>query len=371
VHSRTAPAAPPGIALHDDLRALDGTAPGDGPRDRPGAEVFQTADWFRALAGHGFPAPPRVRLLVAADAGSGRSAALALREGDDGTLESLSNYYSSLWGPAGDLHPVPPEMLQRACARLRADRARWPVLRLQPLDTEDPFFAGMLDALRRAGYWADSYFCFGNWYLRVDGRRFDDYFAALPSPLRHAVARGRRRLDRQGAWDLAVHRSPGAALEAAIADFAAVYGRSWKPAEAAPGFIAELARVAAARGWLRLGVLRIGGEPAAAQLWLVKDGKASIYKLAYARGLERFSAGSVLTAALMRDAIDGDRVAEVDYLTGDDAYKRDWMSHRRERRGIVAFHPGTLAGMRAAGRHWLGRGLRRWQAARAPRAVAP
>ncbi|MEH3086133.1 MAG: GNAT family N-acetyltransferase [Xylophilus ampelinus] len=371
MHSRTARTGADGIELREDLDALDGDgADGGAWRDHPGADVFRTAGWLRVLAAHGFPAPPRVRALRAAGA-DGLGAVLALRENDDGTLESLSNYYSSLWGPVGALDPVPPELLRRACARLRADRARWPVLRLQPLDAQSPFFAGMLNALRRAGYWADSYFCFGNWYLRVDGRSYEAYAAGLPSPLRHAIARGRRRLDRQGAWDIAVHRTPGPALESALADFAAVYARSWKPAEASPRFIAELARLAAARGWLRLGVLRIAGEPAAAQLWLVKDGKASIYKLAYAQGMERFSAGSVLTAALMREALDADRVAEVDYLTGDDAYKRDWMSHRRERRGIVAFHPGTLAGVRAAGRHWLGRGLRRWKALRAPRPAAP
>jgi CelD/BcsL family acetyltransferase involved in cellulose biosynthesis len=38
----------------------------------------------------------------------------------------------------------------------------------------------------------------------------------------------------------------------------------------------------------------------------------------------------------MRHVLDVDRAAVVDYLTGDDAYKRDWMSHRRERVGVSA-----------------------------------
>jgi len=41
----------------------------------------------------------------------------------------------------------------------------------------------------------------------------------------------------------------------------------------------------------------------------------------------------VLTAALMQHALDVDRVQTVDYLIGDDAYKREWMSHRREPAG--------------------------------------
>ena len=47
---------------------------------------------------------------------------------------------------------------------------------------------------------------------------------------------------------------------------------------------------------------------------------------------------------LMEHVIDKDKVAEVDFLIGDDAYKRDWMSDRRERWGIIAQGPRTLAG---------------------------
>ena len=115
--------------------------------------------------------------------------------------------------------------------------------------------------------------------------------------------------------------------------------------------------MAAAQGWLRLGVLRLDGQAIAAQLWLVKRGKANIFKLAYVEGFERFSAGSVLTAALMRHVIDVDHVQVVDYLTDDDAYKRDWISHRRERRGLVAFDDRTPVGLWAGFKHWAGKKL--------------
>ena len=48
------------------------------------------------------------------------------------------------------------------------------------------------------------------------------------------------------------------------------------------------------------------------------------------------SVGSVLTAAMMEHAMDIDKVKEVDYLSGDDAYKADWMACRRERTGLIA-----------------------------------
>ncbi|APW48101.1 hypothetical protein RA876_00540 [Rhodoferax antarcticus] len=280
-----------------------------------------------------------------------------------GRLNTLSNYYSSLYKPlvfgagetaVGDL-PVAASVWQAVARAIRQHPARWPVLMLDPLDPQSAFFTGMRDGLRSAGYAVDAYFCFGNWYLQVNGRSFADYFSALPSPLRHSIERGRRRLTRQGVWGIEIHQTLGAALDAAIQHFETVYRASWKGQEPNAAFIPALARMAAQRGWLRLGVLQLDGQPIAAQLWLAKDGKANIFKLAYVSGFERFSAGSVLTAALMQHAIDIDQVHEVDYLTGDDGYKRDWMSHRRERWGLVAFDWRTPTGFWAASRHWLGK----------------
>ncbi len=154
---------------------------------------------------------------------------------------------------------------------------------------------------------------------------------------------------------------PGALLEAALAAYQAVYAQSWKQPEPCPNFIPGLVRLAAEEGWLRLGVLWLDGEPLAAQLWLTCGGKANIYKLAYVKGMEKFSAGSVLTRALMEYAMDVDRVAEVDYLSGDDAYKADWMALRRERVGLEAFDLRRPAGLLAAARHFAATWRRRLQ----------
>jgi len=52
-------------------------------------------------------------------------------------------------------------------------------------------------------------------------------------------------------------------------------------------------------------------------------------------------------------------VHEIDYLTGDDTYKKDWMSHRRERWGIIAFNPRTPRGLLGAGWHFGARAAKR------------
>jgi hypothetical protein len=57
----------------------------------------------------------------------------------------------------------------------------------------------------------------------------------------------------------------------------------------------------------------------------------------------------------MQHVIEVDKVKEVDYLIGDDPHKQFWMSHRRERWGIVAYNPRTLMGALGLIREVLGR----------------
>lgn len=349
------------IQTLDSFAALRNLAPELGS-SQSGAEYFCTIEWFETLAQHGLDPAGKLRLLLAEDSRTGTRLCLPLVEGK--TLTSMSNYYSSLYGPIGDIREVPFETWRALCRHIRRDASRWPIIDLQPLDASTPFCRDMIAALRAEGYSVDTYYRFGNWYLDVSGRSFDAYRGTLPSRLLHTIERGRRKLDREGDWNLTIHKHPEEDLEQAIADFERVYRQSWKQPEPHPDFIPNLCRAAAARGWLRLGIARLRGAPIAAQLWLVKDGKALIYKLAYDEAQSRFSPGSILSAALMQHAIDVDHVHEVDYLTGDDAYKRDWMSHRRERVGIVAFNLKTIRGLAAAGNHFLRKSIKRFRTTR-------
>jgi hypothetical protein len=319
-------------------------------------DLFQTLDWFELLATHGFVDGVQPWLPWVSDPATGSALALPLMPAAGG-LRSLSNYYSSLYGAVGSRLPSPG--CWTALAQAMRQHPLGGLVDLHPLENQGLVVQALAPALRVAGYWVDRYACFGNWFLPITHASFEDYAGSLPSALRHGIARGRRRLQRAGGFGLHVAQVPGAGLEAAIADYETVYRQSWKSLEPCPSFMPELARMAARLGWLRLGVLHLQGQPIAAQVWLVHGGKANIYKLAYVQGFERFSPGSVLTAALMQHVIDVDKVCEVDYLTGDDAYKKDWMRQRRERIGLVAFHPLRPRGLLAAARHFSGKAWRR------------
>ena len=311
--------------------------------------LFCSLPWFENLHAHGLEAVRALDTLLLPTDDNGCLPLL-----DDGeVLRSLSNYYSSLYGPVGAL-PRNLSALLKEHKRATVD--------LRPLDPCSPEFQQLKQALSEAGYWVDDYFCFGNWYLDVEGRSFDAYLQSRPSQLRNTMQRAYGKLDRAGgdakAWHIAIQQHDDDALESAIAAFEQVYARSWKQPEPQADFIPGLCRTAARAGWLRLGVLYLKDTAIAAQLWLTHGGIANIYKLAYDEEAARYSAGTVLTAAMFEQALDHDRVAEVDYLNGDEPYKRDWMSARRERHGIVAFDLSQWRGLKAAMRHWAGRTLR-------------
>lgn len=326
------------------------------------ADFFQLPAWFELLLKFGFERKPYWvgNLPISPIGGGARGCGVfpLMRLTKTSPIQGVSNYYSPVFGPAWGAGVDAAEADLSGMLRVLRELPGSAVLMLQPFDQDDTFWRRLERGLELSGYRTDRFFCFGNWYEVVRGRTFGDYWALRPSRLRNTVERARRRLEQKQSWGVEVLTSPGAALERAIAAFEAVYARSWKQPEPCPGFMPGLIRMAAEMGALRLGQLCLGGEVVASQVWLVYGGKASIYKLAYVPGHERLSLGSVLTAALMHHVIDQDRVDEIDYLMGDDHYKQDWMSTRRERVGLIAFDTRSMFGLYAWARHNAGRWVR-------------
>jgi hypothetical protein len=276
-------------------------------------------------------------------------------------LTALTSYYTPLFEPLTELTGAPLRAaLDELVGRLSAARPRWSAIDLHPLDPDSEFFAAWKQALRRHGYLIGTFACAGNWVADTEGLTSVEYLGKH-SNLRGTIRRAQAKLQREFAVDLRVTAQPGPELEEDIAAFTEIYSRSWRDAEPYPEFIAGMCRMAAQEGWLRMGSLRVDGHHAAAQIWLVHHGIAYIFKIAYDEAYARHSVGSILTKHMMCHVLDEDRVRLVDYLVGDDDYKKRWMDRRRERAGMMAFNPRTLAGLAGAAHHFGGRFARRMQ----------
>ena len=274
-------------------------------------------------------------------------------------LSALTNYYSCFFAPhlAGPGGPIR-ETLQALARAIALENPRWDAVEIQPLDVNTESFSVLAEELRAAGFVVQTFFCFGNWYLQVRSRSFAQYVDSLPSVLRNTLGRKRKKLEKSGRASIEIVTG-GEGLEVAIQAYTKVYFASWKKPEPYTEFTPGLIRTCAEMGVLRLGLVHVDGEPAAAQVWIVHGGTALIYKLAYDERFADLSVGTILTATLMQHVLDVDKVDEVDYLSGDDEYKKDWMSHRRERWGILAMNPRTPHGALAIVRHLGGRAAKR------------
>jgi CelD/BcsL family acetyltransferase involved in cellulose biosynthesis len=82
----------------------------------------------------------------------------------------------------------------------------------------------------------------------------------------------------------------------------------------------------------------------------VEAGTAFIHKLAYIEEAKPLSPGTSLSAALFQTVIDEDKVRFVDFGTGDDPYKRDWMEQQRHRWQLQAIDPRAVSQWGALGR---------------------
>lgn len=320
-------------------------------------------DWFALLQKTVYPNDPGVRYYFVADNGQ-PTTILPVRlttRGRVRTIESLGNYYTSLYTPLlgknSDLLA-----LRHLLAAATREHGSAHVMRFAPMDPASPAYTGLLNELRAIGWIPFRFFCFGNWFLRVVDD-WDGYLRKRSANLRSTIKRMNKKFAAEDGT-LEVVTSPEL-LEQAIAAFQEVYSSSWKIPEPYPDFVPSLIRRLAGNGMLRLGIARLRGKPIAAQLWIVGEDRASIYKVAYDEAFAAFSPGTVLTAHLLQYVIEHDRVKEVDFLIGDDKYKQIWMSDRRERWGIVAYNPRTLIGLALLGRETLGRVFKSgWQTLR-------
>jgi hypothetical protein len=311
------------IEYHDDLKEVQSDAGlarllSDAEQSAP----FDRLDWWRLLAEHCGLQP---RLAVARN-GAGY-AVLALA-GSGAHLTQLSNWYTFRYRPI-----VSPEArhLLAPLARDLARQARRLTLAGLPSEDADALAA----AFRQAGWLVHREQSDVNHVLTLAGRDYETYLTGRPGKLRTTLKRKSGKV----ATQVLTRFDPD--LWAA---YEAIYAESWKPEEGSPAFLRAFAQAEGEAGRLRLAIAHAPeGEAIAAQMWTVEGGTAFIHKLAHRESAKPLSPGSVLSAALFRHVIDVDHVAMVDFGTGDDPYKRDWMEEVRPRWRLDLIRPQAPA----------------------------
>jgi CelD/BcsL family acetyltransferase involved in cellulose biosynthesis len=287
-------------------------------------------DWYRNLVATVFAEHAGVRLYALRRDGKIVAAMplLAERARFGWRVHSLTNFYTTLYEPV------------------------LASLTLAPMEPASHAHLVLLEALSSDSWFPFQFFAFGNWYEPVT-TDWTAYLAARGGTLRSTIKRMGKKFTAEGGVLEVVTRPEN--LAEAIAAYEEVYAASWKNPEPFPAFMPGLLQTCAEKGALRLGVARLNGRPIAAQAWIVSHGRAEIYKVAYDQAYKGYAPGTLVTAMLMQQVIEVDRVGEVDYLMGDDPYKKTWMSKRRERWGIVAYNLRSLPGLVGLAREALGR----------------
>lgn len=321
------------VDYHDDLTEVQGDAALAALLRAPAAQApFDRMEWWQGLAKYCGLSP-----LIAVVRQADQCAIVPMmRQGPQ--LHGLSNWYSfrvrPLFTPGADR-----AALLTALARDLTRQAQHLVL--APLADEAGEAEALLTALRSAGWVTFIEPCDVNHVLPVGGRSFAEYLAGRSGPLRTTLSRKADKV--QLTIETIFNPASWAAYEA-------IYAQSWKGAEASPAFLRNFAEQEGAAGRLRLGLACADGRPVAAQFWTVEAGTAFIHKLAHAEDAKPLSPGTTLTAALLEHVIDHDQVELIDFGTGNDPYKRDWMEQVRPRYRIEAFRAKSPVVWSAIGR---------------------
>ncbi len=324
--------------------------------------------WWRAFGGRREP-----WILEARD-GAGDLAGLLVLVGGEGPL-GLRRWRLLGNGVTGADHldvlsraadaPAVRDAIARAIA---SAPDAWDLLDLEDLPCGSPTVQALLRATAARGARAavERGFVCPGFALRGT---FEEHLARVRR--RETYGRRVRWLARQPGFRIEVATSPADA-PAALEQFLRLHQLRWAAeggsAGIPPGPVEDFHRAVAprlaARGWLRLYTLQVGGAPVAAVYGIEMGRRFSYYQSGYDPAWSARSPGLVLVGRTIEDAY-AHGLSDYDFLRGTEPYKLDWAWDRRETCTLRVLAPSLRAGAAALARE-------AWREARGlARAVAP
>ena len=259
-------------------------------------------------------------------------------------ITSLANYYTTLYEP---LHTISDELLLEKIIMILAKKIcqlHWDYIDFYPLNPKSPIFTLLIQAFQQQNKYIQPYFMYGNWFLLTNNKNYATYYSSLPSRLKNTLERRSNKLKKEHSIEFKICTN-FSETEATLRHYQSIYSQSWKKTEPYQNFVPNLVKQSAKKGWLRMGQLIIDNEVAAIQVWFTLHNTAYIYKMCHLSKYSKYSIGSLLTEYLIKTAINQDKVLKIDFLTGDDNYKKDWMNERKELWGIQLTNKHSFYGI--------------------------
>jgi CelD/BcsL family acetyltransferase involved in cellulose biosynthesis len=188
--------------------------------------------------------------------------------------------------------------------------------------------------------------------LDISGASWDEYLATRSSNFRQQVRRRERRLYER--HDVTLRLADARSLASDMETLFALHADRWRDGGSTAfcgrrkDFHREFAKLALARGWLRLWILELDGAPAAAWYGFRYGDAEWFYQSGRDPALDAESVGFVLMAHTIRAAVE-DGMSKYRFLLGHEPYKGRFASGDNGEVTIVApTRPlGTVA-LRAA-----------------------
>ncbi len=258
-------------------------------------------------------------------------------------LTSLSNYYSPIFDLVYDSESITrKEALAAIFEGFRREFKRYDIVDIFPMysDAAENFKSQNMAWNLRPTVYLKS----GNWFHEFTDE--ESFYAGLSQKIKNTIRRKSNKLGKEKGYTFHYYTSADE-LDLGIAEYEMIYDKSWKESEPFPSFIREFVRSFGSISAIRLGSLKIDGIAVAAQIWILNKNEAYIYKLAYDPEFKNYSVGTILTNEMCKKCIQEENVTVIDFLTGDDKFKKDWMLERRSLVGVQWANMATFRGMLA------------------------
>jgi hypothetical protein len=302
---------------------------------------YLTKFWFQTLNKYVFSDCTRVNLISNGLTLAHVKTKVPFRFLKLNTLKSLTNYYSPEFLP----EQFNNNEKERDISHFYRDSKKlshFDLIDLTPLSEQNADAVAL--ELDKLDFYSEKYQVTRNW-LHPDISSVDEFWQLRPNRLKNTLKRRKAKIEKENKYSIKILAEDNSdCIEQLLSDYHDVYNKSWKNNEPYIDFIDDIAIEEHKKGKLRLGVLYYNDAAVAAQIWFVHHKTAYIFKLSYDDAYRTESFGSILMEALFNHVIIEDKVTMVDFLTGDDKYKADWMTTSRPLFGIKAYNKKTLKG---------------------------